>query len=329
MTERLSEHGLIAAYFAPLAAPGGFNLRDDAAALTPSAGCDLVMTVDASVSAVHFLPDDDPRDIAHKALAVNVSDLAAKGAEPKGFLLTLGLEDGWKPEWMKAFADELGKAAQSWRCPLFGGDTVRANGALFISITAFGEVPHGAMVRRSGAGIGDRLCVSGTVGDGAMGLFLALGEKPVWAQNLSPPERAFLLERYHRPTPRLGLAPIIRQYASAAMDVSDGLIGDLEKLLSASGVTAEVNLDTVPLSQSVRSALLKDERCLTTIVTGGDDYEILCTIPPDRLDAAKAEALAAGVELHAIGTTTEASVPCRYSSHGKTLDFDRGAFSHF
>lgn len=329
MTASLSEHGLIATYFAPLAANGGLKLLDDAAILTPGHGCDLVMTVDAVVAGVHFLPDDDPRDIACKALGVNVSDLAAKGAEPKGFLLTLGLAGDWQPEWLAAFAQGLGEAAKRWCCPLYGGDTVRADGAPFLSVTAFGEVPSGRMVRRSGAHTGDIVCVSGTVGDAALGLRLALGETPDWAEGLDDDERKFLIDRYRRPQPRLPLAPVVRDYATAAMDVSDGLIGDLEKLLAASETTAEVDLGRIPLSQAGANAFRRDADCLETIVTGGDDYEVLCTVRAEEMSVITAAAAAVGMALHPIGKITKPQDKSRYILNGAEVYFSQGAFSHF
>lgn len=329
MARSLSEHGMIAAYFAPLAAEGGLGLVDDAACMTPSSGHDLVMTVDAVVAGIHFLPDDDPRDIAVKVLAVNISDLAAKGAEPKGFLLTLGLGADWSEDWLSAFAAALGVASKQWRCPLYGGDTVRANGAPFLSLTAFGEVPCGQMVKRGGAQIGDMVCVSGTIGDGALGLKLALGETPEWGEKLTDAQRSFLLDRYRRPQPRLALAPVVLDHAHAAMDISDGLIGDFEKLLQASGVSAAIDLGQVPLSEAGRAALAHDATCLQTIMTGGDDYEILCAIPAAGLDLALAAAAIAGVPLQSVGQIVAPDSGPLYGLNGKKVHFIHGSFSHF
>src|SRR5215210_1871972 len=172
---RPTEDELIDRYFAPLAGEGGLGLKDDAALLKPLAGHELVLTVDAVVAGVHFFPDDPPDAIAVKALGVNISDLAAKGAAPAGFLLALALPDDWSETWLAAFADGLGKAAQAFACPLLGGDTVRANGALSLSITAVGQVPAGRIVRRGAAQAGDRICVTGTIGDAALGLALRQG----------------------------------------------------------------------------------------------------------------------------------------------------------
>ncbi|MEA2992088.1 MAG: thiamine-monophosphate kinase, partial [Alphaproteobacteria bacterium] len=167
------EDRLIAKYFGPLAKhPGALGLQDDAAVLTPPAGCDLVLTKDALVAGVHFFADDPPGAIARKALRVNLSDLAAKGATPAGFLLALALPDSVTEPWLQAFADGLGADADTYACPLLGGDTVKTPGPLIMSITALGSLPHGSMVRRSGARAGDRVFVTGSIGDAALGLAL-------------------------------------------------------------------------------------------------------------------------------------------------------------
>src|SRR4051812_27192471 len=202
-SSRPSEDELIARFFAPLAGAGGLGLADDAALLRPRADYDLVLTVDAVVGGVHFFGGDPPASIARKALAVNLSDLAAKGAHPIGFLLTLALPEDWTEAWLGGFAEGLGEAARALGCPLLGGDTVRANGALSLSVTALGETPSGRMVRRGAAQPGDRLCVTGTIGDAALGLALRLDPPPDFAARLSAEQRDFLFDRYLHPQPRL------------------------------------------------------------------------------------------------------------------------------
>jgi len=225
------EDDLIARYFRPLATdPGAFGLIDDAALLNHT-GDDLVLTTDAIVEGVHFLSGDPPDTIARKALRVNLSDLAAKGAVPAGFVLTLALREA-KEEWLAPFARALGEDAATFNCPVLGGDTVSTPGPLMISITAFGRVPQGKMVRRSGAKPGDRIAVTGTIGDAALGLRLL---KEQAGEGLDMLSREFLIQRYRVPQPRNALAVVIREHASAAMDVSDGLAGDLAKLCAASG----------------------------------------------------------------------------------------------
>jgi thiamine-monophosphate kinase len=324
---RPTEDSLIARYFAPIAGEAGLGLRDDAACLTPTAGHDLVLTMDALVESVHFLPEDQPASVARKALGVNVSDLAAKGADPRGFLLSLALPEDWTEEWLAGFARGLGEAARDFGCPLLGGDTVKARGALTLSVTAIGEVPSGRMVRRTLARPGDLICVTGTIGDAALGLDLR--RAPAWAGELSGEERAFLADRYLHPQPRQRLASALRVHAHAAMDVSDGLAGDLAKMLRVSAVTGWVDAAKVPLSGAARSAVGEDPTLLDRALTGGDDYEILCTMPGDRLDSFRKEADKAGVPVSVIGQVLagEGLPAFRFGTREKR--FESGSFSHF
>ncbi|AWN38442.1 thiamine-phosphate kinase [Methylobacterium radiodurans] len=325
---RLSEEGLIARHFAPLAGPGADGLRDDAASLSPTPGHDLVVTVDAVVAGVHYFPDDPPASVAAKALGVNLSDLAAKGAAPRGFLLTLALAPDWTEDWLAAFARGLGEAAALHGCPLLGGDTVRAAGPTLISVTAFGEVPAGGIVRRGTARAGDLICVSGTIGDAAIGLRLRLESKTAWARALRPEDRAHLADRYLHPRPRLALASAIRRFATAAMDVSDGLAGDLAKMLP--GLMGRIETAAVPLSAAACAAIRLEPALMEPALTGGDDYEILCTVAPDDLDAFRAQAAAAGVPVTSIGTVAAGEgAPVFRGPDGAERRFPRGSFSHF
>ncbi len=324
----MTEDELIARFLAPMAGAGGLSLKDDAALFRPTPGHELVMTADGIVAGVHFFPDDPPQGIARKALAVNVSDLAAKGAEPRGFLLTLGLPTAWTPDWLEAFCAGLAAAVQDFGCPLLGGDTVRSPLGLVLSVAAFGETPQGTMVRRTTAQPGDAVCVTGTIGDAALGLALRVADHP-WAGRLDHADRTFLVDRYLHPQPRLALAAALREHASAAMDVSDGLAGDLAKMLRASGVTATVQLDRVPLSDPARRALAADPTLLDRIVTGGDDYEILLTVPPVRLAAFQAAATTAGVPTTVIGEVREGEGPPVFRDEASERRYARGAYSHF
>ena len=278
-----NEDLLIARYFRPFAThPGALRLIDDAAILAPPPGHELVVTTDAIVGGVHFFPDDPAEAIARKALRVNLSDLAAKGAKPAGFLLSLALPKAINSAWLKSFARGLGGDARQYGCPLLGGDTVRSPGPLMVSVSAFGTVPPGAMVRRSGAMVGDHVMVTGTIGDAALGLRLR-DRKTVQRLRLSVAARRHLEMRYLLPQPRNALAPAVRKYATAAMDVSDGLAGDLAKLCRASGVAAVIDVARVPLSTAARTVLKAKRSLLATALSGGDDYEIVCTVRPARL----------------------------------------------
>jgi thiamine-monophosphate kinase len=325
-----NEDRLIARHFKPIAAhPGALGLIDDAATLTPPAGHDFVVTVDAIVGGVHFFPGDPADAVARKALRVNLSDLAAKGAKPAGFLLTLALATKHGEAWLKIFARALGDDARRYDCPLLGGDTVSTPGPLTVSITAFGVLPSGTMVKRSGARVGDHVLVSGTVGDAALGLKLRRNRRAARRWKLSRSQGNYLARRYLTPEPRNALAFALRKYATAAMDVSDGLAGDLGKLCRASGVAADVDAGQVPLSRAARTALKAEPSLLKTILSGGDDYEIVCTIRPGTLAAFKAAARAAGVPVVEIGRIVRGTGAQFRGPDGKALVFARASFSHF
>ena len=324
-SERASgEDSLIARYFKPIATdPGAFGLDDDAAVLAPS-GDDIVVTTDAIVEGVHFLADDPPDTVARKALRVNLSDLAAKGATCAGFVLTLALRRA-DDAWLTAFARALGEDAKLFACPLLGGDTVSTPGPLTVSITAFGRVPVGKMVHRSGAKAGDRIMVTGTIGDAALGLAVLKG-------TLAPDAaaRADLVERYRVPQPRNALAIAVRGRASASMDVSDGLAGDLTKLCLASRVSAVIDTPSIPKSEAAADLLARGVISLETLVSGGDDYEILCTVPESHADAFADEAKRAGVPVSAIGTVIAGQdSPAFLDANGKQIRLSRLSYSHF
>ena len=320
----MTEDDLIARYFAPIAGPGALGLRDDAALLTPPAGCDLVLTKDAVVAGVHFFPDDPPASIARKALRVNVSDLAAKGADPLGFLLAIAMPRDLPADWLKHFAQALGEDARRYAIPLLGGDTVSTPGPLMLSITALGSVPQGRMVARTGVQPGDRIYVSGTIGDAALGLKLRLDASA--GQGLSAAQREHLLARYLEPQPRLALAHTMRMFANGGMDVSDGLVGDLAKMLRASGCGAQLRLADVPLSDA--AGALGD--LFETAVTGGDDYELLASVAQDQAPAFESAARAAGVAVTCIGeATAKEGAVIFIGRDGRPQDFAQGSFSHF
>ena len=328
---RLSEDDLIARYFAPLALhPGAHGLKDDAAVLSPLPGESLVVTTDALVAGVHFLPDDEPGLIARKGLRVNLSDLAAKGAVPHGFLLSLALPEGWTQDWLAAFAAGLAADATDFAFPLVGGDTVRTPGPLMLSITAFGLVSGTTVPRRTGAQPGQGLYVTGTIGDGALGLLAHTGRDEDFRSFLSLEQREALIGRYLLPQPRVALATAVKRHAAAAMDISDGFVGDLSKLLAASQVSAEVCLDAVPLSPAARAAVAASPQRLETALTGGDDYELLLAVAPEHEAAFENAAAEAGIAVARIGEVHGGAVPPRFLTSGGTERiFARGGFSHF
>jgi len=323
------EDALIGRYFKPIATdPGAFGLDDDAAVLKAQ-GADIVVTTDAIVEGVHFLASDPPETIARKALRVNLSDLAAKGAQPAGFVLTLALRSA-EEVWLKPFAAALGEDAKSFGCPLLGGDTVSTPGPLTISVTAFGRVPADKMVHRSGAQPGDRVVVTGTIGDAALGLDILKGGAVATALATDEEARQMLIGRYRVPQPRNALANAIRTHASAAMDVSDGLAGDLTKLCAASGVSAAIHVPGVPLSRPAAALVANRTVGMDTLITGGDDYEILCTIPEARFEAFVQEARRAGVAIATIGAIIAGSAaPSFLDERGRELALKRRSWSHF
>ena len=324
-----AEDSLIARYFKPLATdPGAFALGDDAAVLK-ALGEDIVVTTDAIVEGVHFLPDDPPDTVARKALRINLSDLAAKGATPAGFVLTLALRaaDG---AWLTSFARGLGSDAGLFGCPLLGGDTVSTPGPLVISITAFGRVAAGRMVHRSGARTGDRVVVTGTIGDAALGLDILKGGPVAGILANDAAAKAMLVGRYRVPQPRIALSAAVRDHAHAAMDVSDGLAGDLAKLCAQSGISAVIDAPGIPLSAPAAALLEHGTVGIEALVSGGDDYEILCAIPEDRFEAFAQAAATAGVAVTSIGTVIAgAAAPKFLDGEGREIALQRLSYSHF
>ncbi len=302
MSDPPDEFDWIERGLAPLAgnAPEAFGLTDDAAAIPSRPGFDLIVSKDAIVEGVHFLAGDAPDLVARKLLRVNLSDLAAKGAQPYGYFLAVAwpVTYGW-PE-REAFARGLEEDQTRFGLKLLGGDTVATPGPLTASITILGWAPAGRMVQRAGAEPGDVLLVSGTVGDGGLGLLSAKGN----LVGISYDRSNWLADRYRLPQPRLGLADALLHSAHAAIDISDGLLADAAKLAKVSGVGLEIDLDHLPLSEAGRAWLQAQADPVTArtgLATGGDDYEILCAAPPEQVAGLTAAAEAAGFPLTQIG----------------------------
>ncbi len=298
------EFELIARYFAPLAeaAPGAQGLRNDAALfdLTGPAGDNsLVLTVDAMVAGVHFLPDDPPETIGRKLLRVNLSDLAAMGARPRGYLLAAAFPRDLDEAWIAAFAAGLAEDQAIFGIALYGGDTVSTPGPLTLSLTAFGEAPKDRTLSRATARAGDLVYVSGTIGDGLLGLEALRGGLVELAED----HRAYLATRFRLPEPRLELGRRLAEtgLASAALDVSDGLAADLGHIAEESGLAAEIEAGAVPLSAAATAALGSAPERLPELLGGGDDYELLFTVAPGRAGEVAALAAALDLPLTAIG----------------------------
>lgn len=320
-----SERSLIEKVLAPLtrAGSGALGLRDDAALIRPRAGHELVITQDSLQAGVHFFASDAPKRIAQKALRVNLSDLFAKGARPLGYLLSLFIPSDMDEAALRAFAEGLRADQHAYGIDLLGGDTVHSPGGLALTVTMYGEVPAGRMLRRDGARPGDHVFVSGTIGDAALGLGLLEGRLEAPAAGY----RDDLIAAYHLPQPPTELGDALRTHAEAAMDISDGLAGDLGLLCAASGVSAEITWQDVPISEAAASMLDDKPDLIRPILTGGDDYQILCTVPEASADAF---AQAAGDRVCEIGRIVAGQAQPRFvGPDGEALALGAKSFSHF
>ena len=321
-TTRLGEFDLIGKLFAPLSqdAPGAFQLTDDAAIIAPPPGFDVVMTKDMMVSSVHFLPDDPPDLIARKLLRVNLSDLAAMGAAPYGYALGISLPATIDDTWLTGFVAGLEADQREFGIVLLGGDTTSTPGPLTLSLTAFGFARHGRLLRRMGARPGDAVFVTGTVGDGALGLRVLRGE-------IDDPS-GFLAGRYRLPHPRLALGALLPDMASAGLDVSDGLVADLGHLCAASGVRAVIKAGRVPLSAAARLCVEREPVLIEAILTGGDDYELVFTVPQRNLDALAKAAAESGIPVTRIGLISAGDGVEVTDVEGELLALARPGFRH-
>jgi thiamine-monophosphate kinase len=325
------EDALIAGHFAPLAAdwPGAYGLRDDCASVLPAPGHELVLKTDPVRAGVHFFADDTPEDIAWKALAVNVSDLAAKAARPLAYLAALSFPEAPDQAWIGRFAKGLGEAQSAFGCTLIGGDTDRADGPLSIAITVIGEAPAGRMVRRDTTEPGDVLYVSGQLGEAALGLAVRTAAPETVQWNLTGTESTALRARYLRPQPRLGLKSALRNFARASMDLSDGLAKDLGRMCRSSACGAEIDVASIPRSATMARLLATDGSLIKTLVAAGDDYEILAAVAPENEADFVAAARAGGVTVTRIGRTcTEQKVSFR-DPDGRELQLKSTGYDHF
>jgi thiamine-monophosphate kinase len=314
-----AEFALIDRHFRPLAGPGALGLSDDAAVFAPPPGRELVIAADAMVAGVHFLPDDKPDLIARKLLRTNLSDLAAMAATPLGYLLTVSVPRDTPDAWFSGFAAGLAQDQAEFTLSLLGGDTTSTAGPVSLSLTILGTVAPGCALRRIGARPGDEVWVTGTIGDGALGLLAARGE-------LADPS-GHLAGRYRLPQPRVALGQRLHGIASAGMDVSDGLVQDLDHLCRAGALAAVIDADAVPLSEAARDAGPQWlERCLT----GGDDYELLLAVPPGNAAALQDAACATGIAVTRLGVFRPGEARATVRQHdGASMRLSRGGWSHF
>lgn len=315
---RLSEFELIAQVFAPLAtSKAALGLKDDVALLAPRTGQELVLKTDAIVEGVDFFPNDPPHTIAQKALRVNLSDLAAKGARPTGYLLTLILPKTTKQSWIRAFAKGLAEDQRRFGIALLGGDMSSTAGPVTISITAVGTIAKGRAVLRSGARAGDLVFVTGTIGDAGGGL-AALQAK----RRIAP-----LISRYRIPEPRVAFGPTLRGLATASLDVSDGLLADLGHIAETSKVHIDVEATRIPLSPALRKVWGSDAP--VRAATAGDDYEIAFTAPRAKRAAVLRAAEAANTPVTEIGFVMPGRGVALLGSDGRPMPVARKGWEHF
>jgi thiamine-monophosphate kinase len=324
-SDKPGEFELIGRLFAPLAvgARGAFGLTDDAAVIVPPAGEELVVTTDALVEGVHFLRGDPASSIAKKSLRVNLSDLAAKGAKPISYLLALSLPDWPDLAWLEAFARGLGEDQHEFGISLIGGDTTRTPGPFTLAITALGSVPRGTMIRRAGAAVGDLVFVSGTIGDAGGGLAILKGD----GASISAVARDALIARYREPSPRLSLG--LRGLASAALDVSDGLLADLGHIADMSKVRVVVEASRIPLSNALQALWGDDDKARVLAATSGDDYEIAFTAPESNRSAILKAAMDASVAVTEIGQVEAGEGTVLVDPAGREIAVPRKGYVHF
>lgn len=321
------EFGIIARYFAPLAkdAPLAFGLADDAAMLRPRKGRALVLTKDAIVAGVHFLPDDPPDLIARKLLRVNLSDLAAKGATPVGYLMATAFPKTVEENWIAAFAKGLARDQKTYGIHLLGGDTVATPGPATFSLTAIGETPARTMLRRSGAKPGDLVCVTGTIGDGGLGL----AELRQPHEGLTPAQRRHLISRYRLPQPRTGFGAHLNGVASASLDISDGLIQDLGHIARQSGVRLVIDSRSVPLSPAALRVVRANQGATINAMTAGDDYEIGFTINRKNLKKLNDLSVSTATPVTVIGWVEQGQGVTALDEEGIPLRLPHAGFDHF
>lgn len=321
----LGEFGRIREFFAPLAGLGSLDLTDDAALLDCPVGYRLVVTVDQLVEGVHFLADDPPELVARKLMRRNLSDLAAMAATPRHYLVTSALPKTHDDDWVRRFAAGLAEDQHRYGLALLGGDSTSTSGPATLTLTAIGHVAAGQEIRRQGAKPGDRLWVSGTIGDAFLGLKALRGDYPA----LAAEHREALAARFRVPEPRCELGPRLSGIAHAMIDVSDGLVADLGHICETSGVGATVALPLVPLSVAAKALVAEDAGLLAAMVTGGDDYELLFAAPPDADEEIAGLSQGLGLPIAGIGTIEAGEGVRVVDADGREVPLDKAGWRHF
>lgn len=318
----MDELAIIDKIFRPLAAPDApaFGLKNDTAIYTPPENHDLVITTDVMIEGVHFLKTEEPGVIARRLLRSNLSDLAASAATPVGYLLGLMGTAKIKTTWWQAFGASLAFEQKEFGIALFGGDTTSGSKSLCLSITALGIVQRGGALTRLGASPGDLVCVSGTIGDAALGLLSLKGDMP---------HDDFLIARFQNPLPRLEVGRALLGLASATIDISDGLVMDLESLCAASKVGATLDLGAVPLSPPAQDYADAEPGNLIHLVTGGDDFELLFTVPPQRRADLPALAKKTGLPITVIGEINDTRRVDVRGKDGRPVAIKTKGYRHF
>lgn len=325
----MDEFEFIRTHLSPLAGPEGLNLTDDAACLTPPLGCDLVLTKDTMVEGVHFPKGRHGGDTAEKLLRVNLSDLAAKGARPLGYLLSLALPRDVDRRLLTGFVKGLRDVQDAYDFTLWGGDTVSTSGPMIVTATLIGAVPMGTMVTRSGAFVGDDIWITGAIGDAYLGLQHVLGRaiEPV----PDGEARHHWEEAYLRPEPRLLLRKLLRKYATAAVDISDGLVADISHICEASKLGADIHIEDVPMSGPTQTWLhgqIDRDKALAILLTAGDDYEVAFTSQPENRAAIRNTAGELGLELRRIGECREGTSVNLIKPNGSHLNVTKRGYTH-
>ena len=327
----MHEFEMIQKYCAPLtvAEKGALALSDDAAVISARAGMQAVYTKDIMIAGVHFFPNGDPYLLAQKLLAVNVSDLCAMGATPRGYLLGLALPKAVDEAWIASFSAGLKEAITCFGGVLWGGDTTSfksASESLVLSLTAVGEVPEGKAIKRSGAMVGDDVYVTGTIGNAALGLKILENSSDV--STLNQNEQNFLVSRYHLPSPSIELAKVLSSIATACADVSDGLVADASHIAKASSVKLQIEVELVPVSRPAKQAMSGNIADIEMLITGGDDYELIFTSPPSKRNVIDEIVNTSKLNITRIGSVLKGE-SVEVLGSGKPLNLAKTGYKHF